>query len=368
MPPAPPAAGSRRVWGVALAAGLTGALVVAAVVATTGGFATRVVERQVIERQAVQPVAAATNPLGRADGVVQIADAVAPAVVRLDVEAPAGAGRGSGIVFRDNGYLLTNGHVVDGAVAITVVLADGRELPGSVVGSDALTDVAVVKVDAEGLVTAPLGSADGLEVGETAIAIGSPLGLAGGPSVTVGVVSALGRRVATTVGPTFYDMIQTDAPIAPGSSGGALLDGTGAVIGITTAVAVADAGVEAFGFATPIDVARTVADDLIASGRAHHVWLGIGGTDLTAERAAALQTPGGVAIEEITAGGPAEAAGLLVGDVIVGIATDPVRTMGELVAALRHHRPGVTVDVTLRRGSDALNLAVVLGERPTGAS
>src|SRR5205085_6266330 len=147
------------------------------------------------------------------------------------------------------------------------------ELTAKVVGSDPENDVAVLKVDGGPFPVATVGTAADLHVGQPAIAIGSPLGLAGGPSVTVGVVSALHRRIEARSGPPLLDMIQTDAPISPGSSGGALLDADGAVIGITTAVAVSEVGAEGLGFATPIDLARSAAEQLIATGKVVHVWL-----------------------------------------------------------------------------------------------
>ena len=155
--------------------------------------------------------------------------------------------------------MLTNNHVVQGASSITAVMSDGDKVKARIVGTDPLTDIAVVKLDADPQpAVAMLGTAESLKVGQLAVAIGSPLGLAGGPSVTVGVVSAIGRQVDGGDGIPLLDMIQTDAPIAPGSSGGALVDASGEVIGITTALAVDDSGPRGLGFATPVDVARTV--------------------------------------------------------------------------------------------------------------
>src|SRR5437667_282746 len=179
------------------------------------------------------------------------------------------------------------------------------------------------------------GSVADLKVGQPAIAIGSPLGLAGGPSVTVGVVSALHRRIEARSGPPLLDMIQTDAPISPGSSGGALLDADGAVIGITTAVAVSEVGAEGLGFATPIDLARSAAEQLIATGKVVHVWLGVAGTDLDPDTAGDLHIDGGALVGQVVDGSPAAKAGLTARDVIVAVDGKTVTTMGALVVELR---------------------------------
>ncbi|HEX8582555.1 MAG TPA: trypsin-like peptidase domain-containing protein, partial [Acidimicrobiales bacterium] len=198
---------ARPVWGVALGSGMVGALVaIAAVALFADGAGTRIVQREVIERVAVTSVDVGLT--ARPPGVVDIAARVSPAIARVDV---AGARSGSGVLFRDDGYLMTNAHVVEDGGDVIVVLADGEEHEGEVVGLDHETDIAVVHVDGERLPTAVLGTAEGLQVGETAVAIGSPLGLRGGPSVTAGVVSALGRRVDRSDGePALHDMIQTD--------------------------------------------------------------------------------------------------------------------------------------------------------------
>src|SRR5206468_4666544 len=203
----------------------------------------------------------------------QVAERVRPAITQLKVEAGRSTS-GSGVIFRSDGQVLTNAHIVEGATAITVVLATGREVPGKVVGSDADTDTAVVKIDGGPYPVAELGTASDLKVGQTAVAIGSP-------SVTVGAISALHRSVRSGTGSTvLMDMVQTDAPIVPGSSGGALVDGAGRVVGITTVLAGADGATDSFGFATPIEVARAAAEQIMATGKVVPVWLGVEGSDL----------------------------------------------------------------------------------------
>jgi S1-C subfamily serine protease len=178
------------------------------------------------------------------------------------------------------------------------------------------------------------------------------------------VISALHRSVRTPANMSLVDMIQTDAPISPGSSGGALLDGHGRVIGITTAIAVSEVGSEGLGFATPIDVARSVADELITTGRATHAWIGIEGTDLDGATAVDLDLDGGAMVNAVKPATPAEAAGLAASDVIVALDGVPVLSMGALVAALRDHRPGDVVTVDVVRDHKRSTRTLTLAERP----
>jgi S1-C subfamily serine protease len=317
-----------------------------------------------VERPAV---ASANPPATAVEPVVAIAERVRPAIALVKATVGSGATvSGSGVFFLADGHLLTNAHVIAGATSIRVVLASGRELTAGVVGSDPDTDAAVIKVDGGPFPVADLGSAANLKVGQTAVAIGSPLALAGGPSVTVGVVSALHRSVkATGTSSSLFDMIQTDAPINPGSSGGALLDGNGRVIGLTTAVAVSDGGADGLGFATPIDVARSVATQLMTTGKATHAWLGIDGNDLDGATAHDLNLQGGAVVSAVKAGGPADAGGLTSHDIILSFDGKPVQTMGGLVVALQAHQPGDTVTVELVRDNQRLTRTVTLAERPS---
>ena len=348
-----------RLWLVAAISGMVGAMLATGVVAAAGGLTRRSTER-VVEREEV-PARAISAP--GSQSVVEIAQRVRPAIAQVRVVGTAGDGSGSGVLFRSDGHLLTNFHVVDGASSIKVLLDNGRELSAHVVGSDPDSDVAVVKIDGGPFPVASLGSAAELKVGQPAIAIGSPLGLAGGPSVTVGVVSALHRRLNTRSGPSLLDMIQTDAPISPGSSGGALLDAGGAVIGLTTAVATTD-GAQGLGFATPVDVARTSADQLITTGKVVHVWIGVEGTDVDAATANDLRVDGGALVSQVVKGSPADKAGLSARDVIVGVDGHNVTTMGALVVALRTRRPGDVVALNVMRGHDQKKVRVTLVERP----
>lgn len=362
-------------WFAGVVAGLTGAAAALAVVAVAGGFDDRVVERDVIERVAAAP--AVTLPIGRtsgsapAGGVAALAGLVAPAIARLEVERPApdqAGGRltvaGSAVVFRDNGYLLTTADLMADSESVSVILAGGDLHDGEVVGTDSVTNVAVVKIDAEQLHTAILGSVDGLLVGGPIVTIGSPATPSGGPEVTAGIVSALGSTIAATESdiPARHDLIETDAPLAPRSSGGALLDRRGSVIGIT--MALPDGKREGgLSFAIPIDTARSVADEIIETGAAHHPWLGIEGSDVVATAAADLHLDGGARVATVTEGSPAERAGLTVDDVITSVGDLPVTSMASLVVELRRHDPGETVTISFLRDGEPGSCTPTLEER-----
>jgi S1-C subfamily serine protease len=307
---------------------------------------------------------------GSGGDVVQIADRVRPAIAQLRVDggsgvAGTGSGSGSAVIFRSDGELLTNAHVVDGAVSVTVVLSNGRELPGRVLGSDPDSDTAVVKIEGGPFPVVEMGTAADLKVGQQAIAIGSPLGLAGGPSVTVGVVSALHRSVRTrNSSRVLMDMVQTDAPIAAGSSGGALVDAAGRLIGITSAVALSDTGNDGFGFAIPVEMARASAEQLVATGTVVNVWLGVEGSDVDAVAALDLNVAGGARVDGIMADSPAERAGLAPHDVIVSVDGHPVMSIGMLVVAVRAHRPGDVVTLEVVRDHERQGMKATVAERP----
>jgi S1-C subfamily serine protease len=353
------------VW-LVLAAGVAGALVTLGVLALLGrlGEGEDRADPAVI-REAARPAAA---PLAGSASVVRIAEEVRPAIAKVRVRGDDAASSGSAVLYRDDGHLLTNAHVVEGADAIEVSLADGSMHEASVVGTDQLTDIAVLRIataaDGRPYPTAVLGTAVDLAVGQPVVAIGSPLGLAGGSSVTTGVVSALGREVEAE-GTSLLDMVQTDAAISPGSSGGALVDGTGAVIGITTAVGVSEVGAEGLGFAVPVDVARSVAEEIITTGRAVHVWLGVTGSDLDRRSAEDLGVRGGARVEQVVDGSPADEAGVVPSDVVVAVEEEPVASMSALVIALRERDPGDEVALEVLRDGDRRQVTVSLVERPS---
>jgi len=355
----------RSVVVVALAAGLVAAATTAGIMTLVGPRTTEVVER-VVERQSVQ---SSFRQAGAGSGVVPVADiaaAVTPSVVRVEAyldRQPIGSG--SGVIIRDDGHLITNAHVVEDASDFRIVMAQGDVLEAVLVGADSLTDIAVLRVTgttSEPFVPAAMGSTSELRAGEPAIAIGSPLRLVGGPTVTVGVVSAVNRRLQSPNGDWLYDLVQTDAPISPGSSGGALVDAEGALVGITTVIAVSEVGAEGLGFATPIEIAHEVATDIITWGSAKHGLLGLRGLDATRDQLAGSGHAAGVLVQEVGPDGPADQAGLQPGDIIVALNARPLEGMSDLVVDARLLEPGTTVTLELLRDGQRLALSLVVGQ------
>lgn len=277
----------------------------------------------------------------------EVGDIVLGSVVTVQVSAGGGSGSGSGVVYDDSGHVITNHHVIEVGSTYQVVLTDGRVYPATLVGSDPVTDLAVLRIDADGLVPVAVGSTDLLDVGDPAIAAGSPLGLEGGPSLTVGVVSAFGRVVQTDATTVLYGMLQTDAPITQGSSGGALVDAEGRLLGITTAVGVSSVGVEGVGFATPVEIVVRVVEELLADGDASETFMGITGSTAFAATGDGGERPIGVEVQSVEPASPSEVAGLVSGDVVTAVGAVPVDTMPELVALLRRHAAGDVVDMTI---------------------
>ena len=312
------------------------------------------------------------------DSVAGIAGRVLRSTVSISVTTATGGGSGSGVVLRADGYVLTNNHVVapgakGGTITVTVNGGEGREMPAQIVGRDPETDLAVLKV--EGGATfepAVLGSSADLVVGDPVIAIGSPLGLNG--TVTTGIISALNRTVNVPAenggrATPLLNAIQTDAAINPGNSGGALVDLKGAVIGINSAIATLggsgngdQGGSIGVGFAIPVDEARSVAEEIIRTGRATHPAVGVEAGNETASDG----TKQGARVTRVTSGGPAAAAGLQVGDVIDKVGQTAVGSVDELVLALRQNKVGERVTVSYVRGGQVKTAQVVLADKATG--
>jgi len=298
------------------------------------------------------------------EALVGIADHLRPVVVKVRADGARGPGEGTGVVFRSDGHVLTNHHVVDGARTVVVVMADGSQLGASVVGGDAETDVAVVKVrpPSPDVASAVIGSAATLRVGQMALALGAPAE-GGRPTMAVGVVRALGLMVEAAGRPALPDMIQTDLPVTTAASGGPLVDAAGAVIGITTDLAGSTPRDGRVGYATPIDAARDVAVQLIETGRVARAWLGIEGEDLDGPSASALGLSGGARVKTVTAESPASRSGLEAGDVVTSVDGLPVRSLSGLKALLRAHRPGGTVSLSIVGPEGPRSVRVRLGER-----
>jgi S1-C subfamily serine protease len=272
-------------------------------------------------------------------------------------------GVGSGVVLDKDGHVLTNEHVVSGADDLVVTLPNGQVLGGTVLGSDEETDIAVVKVDAGPLLPADFGDSDSLKIGQPVLALGSPLGLPGGPTVTSGVISALTRSIHLGNGGGL-EVIQTDAAVNRGSSGGPLVDLRGNVVAITTAHMPFADGI---GFAIPSNTARKIAEEIVTKGRVIRPWLGIMGLEVSSRMAAyhGLPRSTGILITSLVKQGPALQAGLRVGDLLVCVAGKQVSGMMDLSALMKVRAPGESIELEVIRNGATVKSRVRLGTRPT---
>ena len=323
---------------------------------TTGG----------LEDASPEPLAPPASPQYPAppvaeEPVVAVAAAVSPSVVLVEVGSEVGSavrfGLGSGIVWdAENGYIVTNHHVVDGASMVKIILPDGINMEGEVIGGSSAHDVAVVRVDPEAaeLVAARFAPASSVRVGQLAVAIGSPLGLTG--TVTAGIVSAVRIQVqggSDPSSPVPVEMIQTDAAINQGNSGGALADWQGRVIGMNTLIQTTSGGNIGLGFAVPSDTVELIATRIVNGESLELGYLGISGQPAEGGDL-------GVVVVEVVPGSPAEEAGLMVGDVIVSIDSEPMYDIVELSAAVKLRRPGEAVELTVARDGDIYIVTAVL--------
>ncbi len=327
----------------------------------------------VTEKELVMPRVDSTQ-------IVSIAELATKTIVQVQVGNMAEDGEflpnggGSGVVISSDGLIMTNHHVIDNSTQVRVVFEDGRMYESEIIGSDRLTDIGLLKISASNLVPISMGNSEALKVGDLAVAIGHPLTLGAAPTVTTGVVSALKRRLdvggdAMNSGVTLFGLIQTDAPITRGSSGGALLNSNGELIGITTAIATADVGAEGLGFAVPVNLALGIADDLLIDGQIFHAFLGILGAqnfDIAEDGARVFS---GIIIQELY--GPGDEvfaigkAGAQAGDIIKKINGVNVKTLDGLITVLRGKRAGDTVEIEILRNSQTITLVLELDLRPS---
>ncbi|MEO1766249.1 trypsin-like peptidase domain-containing protein [Thiobacter aerophilum] len=272
------------------------------------------------------------------------------------------ASLGSGVIVDRRGYIITNHHVIESADAIEVLLADGRTAAAKIVGSDPETDLAVIRIDLPDLPTIEFGHADRLEVGDVVLAIGNPFGV--GQTVTMGIVSALGRSHLGIN--TFEDFIQTDAPINPGNSGGALVDTNGALVGINSAIFSRTGGSLGIGFAIPETLAQQVMDQILAHGAVVRGWIGVSMRDLSPELAHNLGLPqvSGTLVVGVLRGGPADAAGVKPGDVLMRIDSKPLPNANAALATIAKLPPGRRVKATLLRQGREREVQIVIERRP----
>ena len=341
-------------------------------------------ESQARAQNVAQTVPDVSEDVPNDEPVAQVAAQVSPSVVQVNVRAvqttpfgtQEGEGLGSGVIYRSDGYIITNNHVVappgsSPADEVNIAFADGSTERAEVVGRDPSTEIAVVRVDRDDLPAAKFKEGSDLLVGQLAVAIGSPSGFQS--TVTSGVISGLNREVPAeyTGGrqdQALVDLIQTDAPISPGNSGGALVDRDGEIVGINVAyLPPQQTGAESIGFAIPSDTAISIADQLIESGQVSSPFLGIRNQDLTPEIAEqfGLSVQKGVIVIQVDPGTPADDAGLRREDVITALDSTKIEGSGDLLGALRDYRPGDTVTLTVLRGGSGAEetVEVKLGER-----
>ena len=312
--------------------------------------------------------------------IVSIAEIATKTIVQLQVgernedDEFISVGGGSGVVINEKGLIITNHHVIDNATDVRVVFEDGRMYEATVIGSDKLTDIGVVKIQNEKLIPISFGNSESIFVGDLAVAIGHPLTLGAAPTVTTGVISALNRRLdvgseSMNNAVTLFGLIQTDAPITRGSSGGALLNQKGELIGITTAIATADVGAEGLGFAVPINLALGIVEDILDDGKVLHAFLGILGAQYFEVADDGARIFSGVVIEELY--GPADdiyaigKAGALSGDVIKKVNDINITTLDQLITILRNKRAGDAITVEILRGENTIILDFTLDLRPS---
>ena len=272
-------------------------------------------------------------------------------------------GLGSGVIVSDDGYIVTNNHVIDNADEIRVTLFGGEELDAEIIGTDPGSDIAVLKIDSDNLSAIAMGDSDEIRIGEMVLAIGSPLNENLAHTVSMGIISASGRSM---VGLNQYEnYIQTDAAINPGNSGGALINVDGELIGINTAIASRSGGSQGIGFAIPVNMVKTVMEALITDGRVARGYLGItmgGEVDRTMARALGMSGPRGFVIGDVVDGGPADRAGLIEGDVVVKLNGNEVRGFYDFRVAIANMSPGTEVEIEIFRDGDNRTVTVELGE------
>jgi putative serine protease PepD len=315
---------------------------------------------------ATSVIARPSHRIGHDGDIAPILQAAVPAVVAIvdDGGPDSGGAAGTGFVISSDGVIVTNNHVVEGAKDIQAVFSDGTTRDATVLGRNAPSDLAVVKVEATGLQTIALGDSDRVQVGDDVVAIGNALALQGGLTVTRGIVSGLHREVGTNTGSALEDVIQTDAAINPGNSGGPLVDSQGRVIGINTAIA--DPGsAQNVGFAIPISSAKTIIEQL-RQGR-QPALLGVQTVDVEQAQAVgkSVEADAGAYVQEVTSGTPAAKAGIQAGDVVVEVDGARVDSAAALGAVIRQHNPGDDVEVELDRKGESVTVHATLGEAPT---
>ncbi len=344
----------------AILGGVIAAFVTTGLLNNSQNFSTR-------EKESPAPIEAATE-----SPVVRIAEEIGPAVVgisnRVDVSSffynqQVEQGTGSGVIFDEAGYIVTNYHVIQDSDQLVITLPNGKQVSGKLVGVDSRTDLAVIKINEKGLKSAVFGDSDKIKVGELAVAIGNPLGEQLASTVTTGVISALNRTV--DVNEQRFQLIQTDAAINPGNSGGALVNSRGEVVGINS-VKIVDINVEGLNFAIPSNTVKPIVKSIIKNGRVIRPWIGIIGGDVNPamKERFGLSVDTGVFVSELPPEGPAAKAGLESGDVIISFDGHDVRNFGDLRTYIDKHKIGDEVRLVVMRGTDKKSIQLKLEQMP----
>jgi S1-C subfamily serine protease len=352
--PPPPRKRRRRLLPLVLVMALV-AVIAAAIAYPAGQRAARPPQDEEPAEQEAPAALDAPSP------VPEIAETVLPSVARVDVGGVQGEGAGSAVIYREDGYLVTNNHVIASAQEVDVTLADGRARPAEVVGTAAFSDLAVLRIDEQGLPAATFAT-DIPKVGSTAVAIGSPFGL--DATVTAGVISAEDRELPGEV--SLAGLIQTDAAINPGNSGGALADDRGRVIGINTAILSGSGTNSGVGFAVPSTSVVPLADQIIETGEVNPGYLGIEGGNVTPQAAEAFGVTECAVVVQVVPGAPAAEAGLQPEDIIVEFDGEEIDSMGALSSRVLLHQPGEEVSITYLRDGERQQATLTLDERPAG--
>lgn len=351
-----------RVWVVGVAAALLGSAATLGVLVGMGAFDST---------ETPAPVEVVPIQVPRETGADELAwaEPVLPAVTRVDAQTPNGGKSATAVVYRSDGHLLTTADAVEGATSIDVTFHDGAIERAEVVGIDSADDVAVLHVPRNDLPTATIGTATSLELGERAIVISSVADRPSAPTVGVGLISGLGQRVEESDGDVLHDMVQTNVRLEPDATGSPLVDSSGTVVGVVTRRG-ADARSDGEGggaelevrYATTIEWAKRIADDLVSTGHVRQVWLGVRGANLTDNELAGLGR-GGAKLVSVADGSPAAVAGLQPGDIVLGIDARFVTSSSDLVVALRSHEPGDAVAISYRRGNEQGSTLAMLTEK-----
>lgn len=363
----------------ALVAAVLGSLLTVGILALTGTFDDAPVQVSsppaTVVETSQEPNTQIINGLGSDVNETAIAAKVLPSIVTVNVLQETAddegnidgvpSGSGSGVVQSTDGYIITNHHVIDGGDAYTVTFEDGRSYEAVLIGSDELTDLAVLQISADGLVPVEYGSSETLAVGDPAVAVGNPLGQQGGASITSGIISAFDRRVLFADNSNLFGMIQTDAAINSGSSGGALVDAEGRLIGITSAIGVSTAGPEGIGYAIPIELVDRITAEIIETGDVEHPFMGVEMQTFFDQATDGAIVPSGAIIGSVegddTAAGQA---GMLVDDIVVAIDGDRITSQSDLILKVRLYRVGDTLTFTVDRAGEQIDLDLTLGKRP----